>query len=235
VNGFDRSVLLGISQFTHRVRWLDEVIGVLNRSALFKGGVVLSSFWWLWFAPRTSTRQVRGALVASLAGGFIALIVGRVLALLLPFRVRPLHNPSLGFVPPYGTGAGELRGWSSFPSDHAMMYAALAVGFWYVSKRAGLFLAAWTVVVICLPRLYCGQHYPTDIVAGLGIGALIGMLVQRARIRDRLAEPVLIWSERHPGSCYASLFLLTVGIATMFLDVRELLKIAVNAVKGTPD
>ena len=230
MNGFDRSILVGLNHYARRVEWVDELAVLLNRSALFKGGVIMGLLWWQWFVPRAALRQVRSILLTALAGGFLALVVGRALALLLPFRTRPLHNPSLGFVIPYGSGPGDFQGWSSFPSDHAMMYFAIAVGLCFVSRRAGAFALAWTFVAICLPRIYAGQHHPTDILAGALVGTGIATLVQRGRIRDRMTAPLLEWSDRHPAAVYAALFLLTFMISNMFSDLREVLRIGLSAV-----
>ena len=230
MNGFDRGILLALNHYARHSHVVDNLMVMINRSALFKGGVAMSIFWWLWFAPRAAIREVRSRLLAALTGAFLAIVIGRALALLLPFRARPIHNPSLGFVVPYGTGPEELRGWSSFPSDHAMLYFALATGLWFVSRRAGLFLLFWTLIVICLPRVYAGQHYPTDILSGALVGIVIGLVSQRRGLRERLGGPLLTWSERHPASFYACLFLVTFQIATMFTDLRALLEIALKVI-----
>ena len=62
--------------------------------------------------------------------------------------------------------------WSAFPSDHAVMYSALAVGLCFVSLRLGLFATVYVVCAICFPRAYLGYHYPTDLLVGAVIGAL---------------------------------------------------------------
>ncbi|HTM57570.1 MAG TPA: phosphatase PAP2 family protein [Candidatus Udaeobacter sp.] len=229
MNGFDRGIMLALNQYARHSRFIDELMVMLNRSALLKGGVVVSIFWWLWFAPRAAMREIRSRLLATLTSGFIAIVVGRALALLLPFRARPIHEPSLGFTVPYGTGPGELRGWSSFPSDHSMLFFALATGLGFVSRRAGAFLLLWTLFVICLPRVYAGQHYPTDILGGAVVGIVIALISQRRWLRERIDGPLLLWSERHPQSFYAALFLVTFTIATMFTDLRAMLQVVLHA------
>jgi len=62
----------------------------------------------------------------------------------------------------------------SFPSGHAMVIFAITTlvapylkGWWKVLPWA---LAA----AVCLSRLYLGAHFPLDVVAGAGLGMLIG-------------------------------------------------------------
>ena len=227
MNAFDRGILLGLNHFAHRAAWLDEAAVWINRGTL-KGAVPVAFIWWMWFSPRPDPGRARARLVAATASTFVALFVGRILALMLPFRVRPLHEPSLGFVLPYATGPGDFRGWSSFPSDHAMMYFALAVGLAHVSRRAGAFLVLWSLIVVCLPRVYAGLHYPTDILAGALVGGLIAALMQRPALRDRVAGPAVEFGERHAAVFYTVLFVVTFGIATMFSDVRQVVQLVMD-------
>jgi undecaprenyl-diphosphatase len=62
----------------------------------------------------------------------------------------------------------------SFPSGHAMVIFAITTlvapylkGRWKVLPWA---LAA----AVCLSRLYLGAHFPLDVIAGAGLGMLIG-------------------------------------------------------------
>jgi len=65
----------------------------------------------------------------------------------------------------------------SFPSGHAarsMMLAVMALGLgplWF-----GLLLLAWAPMV-SLARVMLGVHYPSDVIAGMGLGALLGVIV----------------------------------------------------------
>ena len=72
----------------------------------------------------------------TLAGCFLGLVLIRVAAIVIPFRVRPCVDPSIGFHFP--AGASGWVGWNSFPSDHAVLFCALAVTFCSVSRRLGV-------------------------------------------------------------------------------------------------
>ncbi len=64
----------------------------------------------------------------------------------------------------------------SFPSDHATMAGAVAVGLWFVSRRLGI-VAAVAAVLMAFTRVYIAAHYPADVAAGLLLGGLVAGLV----------------------------------------------------------
>lgn len=77
---------------------------------------------------------------------------------------------------------------ASFPSDHATMAGAVAVGLLLAHRRLGL-LAASLAVLMAADRVYVGAHYPVDVVAGLALGALVALAVQQcAGLGTRLVE-----------------------------------------------
>ena len=78
-------------------------------------------------------------MLFGISAGFLALLAAPVLATVLPFRERPLRNPLLHFQLPYGVTETTLLGWSFFPSDHAVLYFALATTLVFVSRCVGIF------------------------------------------------------------------------------------------------
>lgn len=100
----------------------------------------------------------------ALACGASDLLVARVLK---PFadRDRPCEViPDRLVVGPCGSGG-------SMPSAHAANTAALAVA---AASPALLVVSG----LVGLSRVVAGQHWPTDILAGWGVGALVGSLVR---------------------------------------------------------
>jgi len=66
----------------------------------------------------------------------------------------------------------------SFPSGHAMIAFAMAyllskLGKFKGVKKWGLYLLA---ILISFSRIYLGKHYPSDVLAGIVLGILIGIL-----------------------------------------------------------
>ncbi len=94
-------------------------------------------------------------VVATIASGLLALAVFRVIARYLPFRMRPMFNPDLHFnFPSGGLDPAVLPAWSSFPSDHAMLWISVAMGIFLVRRGVGVLALLYTAIVILLPRVY---------------------------------------------------------------------------------
>jgi undecaprenyl-diphosphatase len=221
LNAFDTEVLLFLNQFAHHSRVLDLTARTLAVSPLAKGGLVIAAFWWVWFWPRNTERN-RKVVIATLLSAVTAVIAGRLLALYLPFRLRPIHTPELGFVLPYGATQEVLRGWSSFPSDHAMAFFAASTGLCFISRSLGAVLSIYVALFVALPRIYLGLHYPTDVLAGAFIGVLFGCLANLEPVQARLTAPALRWVDLHPSSFYVVFFFFTEGLMNLFDSLRHL-------------
>jgi len=125
-----------------------------------------------------------------------------------------------------------MANWSSFPSDHATLFFALAAGLFFVSRGLGTVAAAYVTLVIALPRIFVGWHYPSDILAGALIGATFASLAQHASVRERLAPPILSWGRAHPQAFHAAFFLLSYQVATLMDDARVLASLALHLLRG---
>jgi membrane-associated phospholipid phosphatase len=219
-NAFDVDILQFLN--AHHSRVLDGAMATLARHAVFKGWVMVAALWWVWFQPGDASLRNRKIVVSTLVGAVLGVVVGRLLADFLPFRVRPLNSPELGLVLPYGVSGDPFRQWSSFPSDHAMVFFAMSAGLWYVSKVLGAWLSLYVACIIAFPRVYLGYHYPTDIIGGALFGILFAYLANLDGGRARLAGPALRWLDAHPASFYTCFFLFSMGLATLFDPFREL-------------
>jgi len=67
---------------------------------------------------------------------------------------------------------------SSFPSGHAAFYFALSTVIYFYNKKAGLgfFIASF---LISVSRIFCGIHWPSDILAGALVGIFSGWLIMK--------------------------------------------------------
>lgn len=71
----------------------------------------------------------------------------------------------------------------SFPSFHAAASFCAAYLLAYGKRRHD---AVWYSVaaLIAVSRVYLGKHYPSDIIAGMGVGLLIGSIMMRLLHKD---------------------------------------------------
>ncbi|MEK9153180.1 MAG: phosphatase PAP2 family protein, partial [Patescibacteria group bacterium] len=64
----------------------------------------------------------------------------------------------------------------AYPSTHASIFFALSTIVFLYNKKAGFwFLLA--SAVMSLARVFCGLHWFSDVLAGMGVGILIGLAV----------------------------------------------------------
>lgn len=216
---------------------LDRLAAFEESNQFFKGGLMVTAYWWFWFTGRSPRREAtRQRIIAALIGVFLGLALARTLAALLPFRVRPMYVDGIGYHSPSLQFPMNLESWSSFPSDMATYFFALSFGLYGLSRRLGIFFLVFSAVWVCLPRLYLGIHYPSDLAAGalLGIAtvwATTVILTKRAgSLGRRITEPITRLEQRRPQVFYAAAFALSFEMANIFDDVRDLVRAALHEV-----
>ncbi|MDQ3059366.1 MAG: phosphatase PAP2 family protein [Pseudomonadota bacterium] len=227
----DYQIISHLNQASRKSWLFDQIVAFVSANNLLKGGIFMAFIWWAWFRDDGRRPQQRPFIVSTLLGCVVALALARMLALTLPFRLRPLHETTLDFLLPYGVAPGVLDGYSSFPSDHAVLFFSLATGLFFVSKIVGAIALGYAVVCIALPRIYLGLHYPTDIAAGALLGMAISWIANSTLARSRPMASVVNWSYSKPSFFYPLLFLITYQIADMFDSSRVLISGVVKALQ----
>jgi membrane-associated phospholipid phosphatase len=140
----------------------------------------------LWFAARPGgERAWKVAALGATVSAFAALLCNRVLAAIWD-RPRPYESHP---------GVYHLSDSHdpSFPSDHASAAFAIAFAVYLVDRRIGRIFVGFAVL-IAFGRLLIGAHYPGDVLAGLGVGALTAFVV--VYLGRRLLERAVLLLER---------------------------------------
>ena len=213
----DRALALYANQFAGRSIALDKFVYDILDTSLLNGGVFLAAYWWLWFEADESGvyTQRRNVVVALLAVIGVAGAL-QLLKVLLPFRYRPLNDPDLGLRLPFDVDPTSPNDFSAFPSGHAMLFFALSVPLWMRSRWLGAAAAVWTLLLICLPLVYLGDHWPSDIVAGAVVGVALMLLLCRLIGAAGLPDRVVRFSATHSPAFYAIAWLVALEIAVRF-------------------
>ncbi|MDF1585447.1 phosphatase PAP2 family protein [Marinimicrococcus flavescens] len=227
---WDSAILLWVNRFVQASPSLDKLIVLINGMSLLRGVVVVALLWYVSMDRRMRLVTEDLFWPRTMAGIVAAILLGRGLQNLLPARARPLHDASLDLTLPAGVAPDTLQGWSSFPSDHAMLFAALVTAIFLVHRGAGLLAAFWALVMVLLPRVYLALHYPSDLLAGAALGVAVMLAAQRVPAPRGLADRLMRLEDRHRGMAFSAAFLFSFLCATVFDDLRSILRLVPAAV-----
>jgi membrane-associated phospholipid phosphatase len=211
-------LLRSINSFAHHSMLLDRTMHALTARDLLQGVPFIGIIWFLWFASDATAPRARllvGTFTASLAG-----VLSRIIQLELPTHLRPLHQPALGFVLPFGVEPDTLNHFNSFPSDHGAVFFTLCAVIWRERPQLGMAAFVWALI-IDLARVYEGYHFPSDIAGSVALGLLLLFLLQPVQASRPVAR-VLAFAQDHAAWFYMTAFLVTYQIATLFDDLREI-------------
>ena len=222
MNFLDSWIMTHLNLLARRSWVFDEAVAFVSVNDLLKGGVLMLVVWWAWFRTDNRAAKERDHIVATMLSCVVALAVGRLLVITLPFRLRPLHEMGLNFVAPYGVSEDALAKLSSFPSDHAVLFFALVTGLFFISRTLGAVALVYTIVVVALPRMYLGLHYPTDILAGAVVGVTISWIGNACFLGTRSVHSIRDMASARPMYFYPALFFVTYQIADLFESSRAL-------------
>lgn len=225
IAGLDEAFLLWINHPAGRSAVVDRLVYDIADSILLKGGVFLALYWWLWFDHKGKRRR---EVIVALFAAIIIAVVSRALQVALPFHQRPLHSPGLGVHVPLTVDPETLNTFSSFPSDHAMLFFALCVPLWRRSQWLGMAAGLWAALVICLPRIYLGFHFPSDVIAGAVLGIALMLVLRAWIVRTTLPDRIVHFADSHPAAFYPLAFVLSFELATLFGDIRHFIVDAVG-------
>jgi membrane-associated phospholipid phosphatase len=210
-SSMDAQVVSFCSGLLGRFPVLDDLALLVVKNDLVKGGILVAILWWLWAQPGPDQERRKEIVLAMVAAALAA-------------------------AAQFGFPVARALDWDSrhgsFPSDHAALGFAMAAGIFAASPMLGAMAMVYVALAVCVPRVYLGIHWLSDIVGGAGIGVVMAWALTRSSVRSRLARPVLRAFDRFPGLSYAGMFLISVGLLTRFDDIRALAWWTLKVVRG---
>ncbi|HEY0113259.1 MAG TPA: phosphatase PAP2 family protein [Allosphingosinicella sp.] len=241
---------------------LDSLIALPVDNPLVKAGPIGAAFVYAWHSGRDEAEAKRRRAILLVTVGSLILVltatktIGQSVFLPRPFvhsqtawhlsDGKLVESPVLPYRGPQEGSAkarhedlarGEIaeNDLSSFPSDHAGFFVALALGIFLACGPAGAAALGWTLVAVLLPRIITGMHSPLDIAGGGAIGAVILLGTQwlaRRHWPARMVEPLSAWTLRHGAIAAALLFLVAFEATNALENVRDLAGTAGDIVGG---
>ena len=219
---FDYRIVQFVNGMAHRSGTMDLIVVSVLSINLLKGAVPITMLYWAWFQKDQDQVRRRTIFTGTLVAAIITLSIGRLLQLFLPFRPRPLYNPALSLQAPKFLPNNVLEDWSSMPSDTAMLFAALTLGIWMISRPLGVLSLLHLLVFVVFAKLYAGLHYPSNLLVGAILGFGTSWIVLKSPVPERLYNFLKTWQSKAPGLFYSGFFLVTLELANMFEGVRSL-------------
>jgi undecaprenyl-diphosphatase len=216
---WDGRVVQWTNHFVGQWPTFDLFVAWLLKAHIARFVPLILAMCWLWFERHPRQPERREMLVETLVISLVALFIARALALALPFRERPIAQVDLGLTLPSAVESG-LRTWSSFPSDHAVLAFVIAVSLWRISRPICAWALLHAVIFICLPRLYVGFHYATDLIAGALLGTALALLMPLLKMRRVVTTFLLDVEGKRPATLYSVGFFVLFELAEMFDSVR---------------
>ncbi len=131
-------------------------------SYLFTYLLIFSLIIWAIFFSQKEMYNFSLLFLSGIFSWFIANILKSLLRINRPFI-------DLGFSPL------RLESGFSFPSEHMTIFTAIATAMFLINKKAG-FIFLIIAILIGLSRIVIGVHSPLDILGGLFVGGLVGLI-----------------------------------------------------------
>lgn len=221
IQNIDVNIYNWLSRF-HGSWFLDNLATHQEANTFFKSTILIASYWYFWFREDRDQQRRRATILCIFVGTLVGLVFTRMVASFAPFRVRPIYDLSLHHQAMSGPSPTDFMSWSSFPSDHAAYLCALGFGLILLSRRllipVILFLAGW----VCMPRLYLGIHYFSDVVLGAAIGIFaVWTALHTKSVKLRVSRPLLAFAEARPQVFFMAAYLTMYEMGSLFWDIRE--------------
>lgn len=185
MNTFDVTVYHAINQFAGHMPVLDPIMKFLAQYALELYAVLFVVAWLA--LPKRDAGNRHSLLIAGVAG-IVALLINVIIASVWN-RPRPFVTLPEGSFTKLIPHVPD----SSFPSDHTSGSFAFAFASLGNNKKWISTTFMTLAILVMVSRVYCGVHYPTDVLASVVVGFVAGKI---AWMLSPLLRPVTAFACR---------------------------------------
>lgn len=165
-SGIDGSAYLDTTNLARQTHWLNGPMSAYSSYGIAVFAVLIVAGWWL--SRRADTAAMTAALAVPVAAVVAYLVNDGIKGVVA--EIRPCYAYPAAFLLEKCPPASDY----SFPSNHAVVAAAMAAALFLVGRRLGI-VASVAALLMGLSRVYVGAHYPHDVVAALVVGVVIGL------------------------------------------------------------
>lgn len=156
----DYEIFSKVNGLAGHFSYLDLAMVLVAKWGVVVYGIALLSIWFK-KAGHGQMMKNRKAALRVVLGAVIAFGINQLIGLLY-FRPRPFAAHNVTLLLSHSPD-------SSFPSDHATGATAVTAGTFWENKTWGTILTVLSLVLF-IARIYCGVHYPLDIIGGIFTG-----------------------------------------------------------------
>lgn len=158
-------LLKAINGLAGSVDWVDSVMKFASNYAVPVFAVVLLLMWF--FGKEYTKTTVVYSAISGVVGIIINVIISKIY-----FEPRPfVTHDDINVLVEHASDA-------SFPSDHTTGALALAFAIALRNKKLGFIMMIFALLT-GFSRIYIGNHYPGDVLAGIVVGIATAFIINK--------------------------------------------------------
>lgn len=180
IEALNRSLFLKINAGPGTATWVIDSATIIANDLIYLIPALLVVLW-LWGGEQKRNLALKAFLVTMLGVG-----ISQIIGLAWP-------HPR-----PFMIGLGQV--WfphaadSSFPSDHATVFASVGISLLFAGEAGLGIMTLATGLCVAWSRVYLGVHFPMDMLGAVGVAAVAYAMV--APIWRKTGDTVTQFAER---------------------------------------
>ncbi len=174
----NEKLFLVINSLVGKKPAVDKVIVFLAKNLPY---FFIAFLLYLWFKDKESKKKVIFITIVTTMAIFVNFLIGKIY-----FHPRP-------FVKKLGTALIKHKADASFPSDHAtFMFTISLILINFKNTRIAGVVALVLSIFGGLFRIYCGVHFPFDILGSFIVALFISLFaVRKKEFFEKLSEKIV--------------------------------------------